>query len=826
MGIRGRLVLAFATLCCLMAAASAAAQGRDVTVEGYALMSTHGLAMRIQTVGPLVVDSLKVQDQEVLDPKAGIVSGIEVGGKWYTSRSSPQPTVRDEKDGITISGIRFGGGGIQVEEIWRFVTKPAGIEWAIDRRYLTGGQIEDTACPGWNFASMSTWTGAILGTGGVAWCKLFDAVNASYGVHAGSATFWNQTSDACLDIHSNQPEMAMRFSRDPGETFALTCEPASQTLIPRQGQFRFFRDRQGIWKPFQVSAGEHVKVSYLLNGLSYDKAFSRGDFKGIDGKAVREIMNTIGRIGVVDDKIVGSNGWYSGYAVLHEPWFALMAGAVDDPAYTRNLGRSLDYQRDYAIAPDGMVKSRWAYFSGDSTPGTYDLRGFYECQWGRLMDTQPSYAINVAELFDLNGDLNWIRGQKKACERALDYLLKRDTNGNGLVEMAADYRTAGRASDWLDTIHASYENAFVNAQMYRALMLWSRIEGLLADRTKEIAYLIDASKLKASFNKSIDQGGFWDPKNQWYVYWREKDGSVHGNNLVLPVNFMAIGYGVCDQPGRRKAILAKVEEKMAEQKLFCWPVNIYPFTPDETGNQPFPNYENGDIFLAWAEMGIRAYALENPEIALKYVRNILDRYNKDGLAFQRYLRSNQSGAGDDILANNCSAVVGLYRDLYGIQPQHDRLYLAPHVPRSLDGTVLRYWLRDRWYDIAPGSDRSWVASEGWKVTAAGDFGVRLSPTRLDYFDHSAGLPSLSLGGVTPVELGVQSWGDRKRWTLTSDRICLVAQTISGLSDGSRYRLRIDAEASDLPAVKLGRTEFVTLLRPGVPQVLEIEALPR
>ena len=44
----------------------------------------------------------------------------------------------------------------------------------------------------------------------------------------------------------------------------------------------------------------------------------------------------------------------------------------------------------------------------------------------------------------------------------------------------------------------------------------------------------------------------------------------------------------------------------------------------------------------------------------------------------------QRGEGDDILAGNCLPIVGLYRDLYGLQPQPNRLYVEPHLPAELE----------------------------------------------------------------------------------------------------------------------------------------------
>ena len=64
--------------------------------------------------------------------------------------------------------------------------------------------------------------------------------------------------------------------------------------------------------------------------------------------------------------------------------------------------------------------------------------------------------------------------------------------------------------------------------------------------------------MKSSFNRPISEGGFWDTTNQWYVYWRDQDGTIHGNNLVTPVNFAAIAYGLCDDAAQ-EAILDRVE---------------------------------------------------------------------------------------------------------------------------------------------------------------------------------------------------------------------------------------------------------------------------
>ena len=70
--------------------------------------------------------------------------------------------------------------------------RPDRIDWQIDRDYLSGGRLDDTYFPGWDFKDMSTWTGGMLDDGGVAWNKYLETPNATYGAHAGGVTFWNR----------------------------------------------------------------------------------------------------------------------------------------------------------------------------------------------------------------------------------------------------------------------------------------------------------------------------------------------------------------------------------------------------------------------------------------------------------------------------------------------------------------------------------------------------------------------------------------------------------------------------------------------------------
>ena len=263
------------------------------------------------------------------------------------------------------------------------------------------------------------------------------------------------------------------------------------------------------------------------------------------------------------------------------------------------------------------------------------------------------------------------------------------------------------------------------------------------------------------------------------------------------MNLAAIGYGLCDDAGRREAILGRMEAEMRKENLFFWPLNFFPYQPDEgqAGNFPFPNYENGDIFLSWGELAVRAYAKSQPEIAVKYIKNILEKYEADGLSFQRYLRNSQRGAGEDILAGNCMPVVGLYRDVYGIQPKHNRLYLEPHLTPDLNGTRLHYQLRNQSYVLDLNTRGSRMTVEDFAVQDAEPFALNVQGNTAVFYpgSRSAAAFSVTRSRHAPVEIGIDAWptsspGARKWAESCAERGVAVQHVVSDLQPHAVYSL--------------------------------------
>lgn len=817
-------VLKMSFLLAIFVGFSASAQIRisDQPAEKVVVFGNNQVQMTLDYNLKCVVTDLLVNQEAALQAESGIFSEIRTSAQTFSTRKlDTSPEVRTTKNTVVLSNIAYGEGKSRVRETWTFSIDEVDIKLNIERIVPENFVADEVAFPSVNFKSIRTWDGAFLGYGGLAWFYLFNEKLCTYGVHTGSSVFWNGTTGNGLSVSADAAgkQVASKFTRSADDHLVYSVSVSDNELKYRYDadtqRRRFIREKTDVWQPFSLKAGKYTQ-SVTFSRVDYNQEYGRGHLAGIKGEQVTSLLNTIARIGVIDAGLFGGNSWHTPYGpiCLHEQYIAQMGIAINDQSYIDGYKQCLEHYRDQAVQADGRVLARWAYTNEDAMPGTATPEGFYEAQWGYLLDSNPDFVSNVSELYQQCGDRDWVKTFKTSCEKSLDYMLARDSDGDHLVEMMTDSHTEKRGSDWIDIIWASYENAFVNAKLYYALTLWSGIEKQLGDTEKAAYYSSYASLLKTSFNKPTSEGGFWKKDNNWYVHWLDKDHSVHGDNLTIPVNFMAIAYGICDDDERKRAILDQVEEQMQKEKLFFWPLCLYSYAKGE-GNDwqfPFPNYENGDLFLSWGAVGVEAYASYKPELALKYIENTLARYEKDGLAFQRYGRLKQEGLGDDILSGNSLALVGLYKSVYGINPRYNRLYLNPHLPDRLAGTALNY--RFRREKLVIGLEKGYysISNSHFKLASANDFGFSASPKTLEYFhsdDDSCSL-KVRVSGKENLSVEIKNWDEKERvWNQsTSPAAGKINYAVFGLKSESRYTVELnDQPFKTLKSDKNGSFSF-------------------
>lgn len=778
------------------------------TLKGPKAVTIHTTKMTVEIdyAGKASITSLVVNGQSVIDNAEGVFTSLKINGVTYSSlHLKTTPVLTQTKDEWKISGINYGDENLTINETWIFTKTGDAIKWGIQRKLSKPVKVEEADLPVFNFASMDTWEGAYQGYGGLAWFYLFNEKLCTYGVHTRLSDFWNSKTGNGLRITVNAPgkQVAMKYSRTDNDElqYAVTVSDREMgyKLDSGTNRRRFLRKRTDVWAPFTIKSGISYQ-SLTLSYFNFDDDYGRGKIVGINGQQVSAVLNTIARIGVIDSLHFGGNSWATPYGpiCLHEQYIGQLGLGINDPKYLNGYKSCLDYYCTHAIKPDGRVYPRWAYTNEDAMPGKFNKYGFYEAQWGILMDSNPDIVTNIAELYDMTGDKKWVSSHQLDCEKALDWILNRDSNKNGLVEMMTDSQEQKKSSDWIDIIWASYENAFVNAKLYHALVLWADIERQLNNTAKANYYQDFAAKLKASFNKSTKDGGFWDEDRKCYVHWLDKSGAAHGTNMVTPVNFMAIAYGICDNEARKKIILDTIEDQMEREKLFFWPICMTSYAPGE-GNGwqfPFPAYENGDLFLSWGSIAVRAYASYKPELAVKYVENVLNQYSKDGLAFQRYGRLKQDGLGDDILSGNSLTIVGLYQAIYGINPLYNRFYLNPHITPELAGTELKYDFRGDRLTISLDKDSYAVSNKKFKVICNKDFGFNAVDNQLSYFNGDNPIAALQAITKDRLSIKINNWDAKKmEWQQTVPKASANPLTfhITQLKPNEMYTITVNGK---------------------------------
>jgi hypothetical protein len=276
--------------------------------------------------------------------------------------------------------------------------------------------------------------------------------------------------------------------------------------------------------------------------------------------------------------------------------------------------------------------------------------------------------------------------------------------------------------------------------------------------------------------------------------------------LVTPVNFFAIAFGICDDPERIADILSHIEERMIAENLFHWPLCFDSYRREEVsaGNWPFPKYENGDIFPTWGYTGIRSYIQYDKAIALKYIRNILEQYNKDGLSSQRYSRATQQGLGSDILAGISTTVTALYRDIYGVRPKWNRMGLEPNMLEDLNGTSFTYHLRDTLYTLKLSVDDYEMSTENFSVKSKNTFGACWRENKLYYYPENKNNIVFSISAKSkPVYLEMDK--NDFSWRITSKGNHQF--TISGLDENATYELTANGQPVKFSKGKDGSVSF-------------------
>ena len=163
--------------------------------------------------------------------------------------------------------------------------------------------------------------------------------------------------------------------------------------------------------------------------------------------------------------------------------------------------------------------------------------------------------------------------------------------------------------------------------------------------------------------------------------------------------------------------------------------------------------------------------------------------------------------------------------------------LDPHLTDELNGTKLKYWLRDQYYDINLSQNDYTVIVNSFSVNSGKKFSVDSKGNRLTWYNQDSTVPALVItrDKLSDVVVKILKWGDGndevKKWTVESrSGKTSVDFEICSLKPNTGYS--ISAKGKNLLPVKSdnngqirftfnsepGKKDYFELIFPGDPDI--------
>ena len=186
------------------------------------------------------------------------------------------------------------------------------------------------------------------------------------------------------------------------------------------------------------------------------------------------------------------------------------------------------------------------------------------CYWHHtgFLDANAGPIIAAWSYVAATDDTEWLESKIERLEFIADYLIRRDIDGDGMVEarQSGNYGTLVepyRSCAWWDALNCGHKDGYTNALIFRAWCCLADLEQKLGRTEQAKKYAAAAKKLKAAYAEILR-----NPETGWLAWWKSEDGTLH--DYASPtLNGLAIEYGLVS-PEEGRAILQKLWAKMEE----------------------------------------------------------------------------------------------------------------------------------------------------------------------------------------------------------------------------------------------------------------------
>ena len=265
------------------------------------------------------------------------------------------------------------------------------------------------------------------------------------------------------------------------------------------------------------------------------------------------------------------------------------------------------------------------------------------CYWdfGNFLDANAGPLIAAWDYVEASEDLAWLQRRIERLEFIAEFLARRDTDGDGMVEAVQSgnpgtLQQPGRSCAWWDALNCGHKDGYTNALIYRAWRCLADLETRLGRHDQAAHYHDLADRLKNAYAQTL-----FNPATGWLAWRRSEDGELH--DYATPVvNGLAIEYGLVT-PEQGRAILDRLWAKSEEVGCQRFDLGIPPMLvpvrrsdylqPDaigipqrEDGTDTVGHYMNGGITAGQTLHFLAAhYVVGRPERADRVLDAMLAR---------------------------------------------------------------------------------------------------------------------------------------------------------------------------------------------------------
>ncbi len=265
------------------------------------------------------------------------------------------------------------------------------------------------------------------------------------------------------------------------------------------------------------------------------------------------------------------------------------------------------------------------------------------CYWdfGNFLDANAGPLIAAWDYVEASGDVAWLERRMERLEFIAEFLARRDTDGDGLVEAVQSgnrgtLQQPGRSCAWWDALNCGHKDGYTNALIYRAWRCLADLETRLGRHEQATRYQTLADRLKEAYARTL-----FNPATGWLAWWKSEDGELHDYASPI-VNGLAIEYGLV-QPEPGRVILDRLWAKIDEVGFQRFDLGIPPMLvpvlrsdylqPDaigipqrEDGTDTVGHYMNGGITAGQTLHFLAAhYVVGRPERADRVLDAMLTR---------------------------------------------------------------------------------------------------------------------------------------------------------------------------------------------------------